>query len=246
MSATIKQLRERFYDGSISVKVVLSIPHDKLLESQVYYRIGVTTFSIGLSYDLLTGLDPSNPDTVQSPWILTLQVDQKEEYPKGLLLRIPTKQTLKDYWIHQLKEACVSRDGNANRVMSLSNANSQKMWDSLVSHDFKTFWSIMTTILPREKDSGAIRSLPIKVYLPMSNQCIAAIVKPETDDGKLTTIGQSLHSHLPTFFPSETKPVVARAVVHGVEVPLNAVLANLYYMAMYPDGFLHISLVMIN
>lgn len=37
MSATIKQLRERFYDGSISVKVVLSIPHDKLLESQVYY-----------------------------------------------------------------------------------------------------------------------------------------------------------------------------------------------------------------
>lgn len=173
-------------------------------------------------------------------------MDQKEEYPKGLLLRIPTKQTLKDYWIHQLKEACVSRDGNANRIMSLSNANSQKMWDSLVSHDFKTFWSIMTNVLPREKDAAAIRSLPIKVYLPMSNQCIAAIVKPETSDGKLTTIGQSLHSHLPTFFPSETKPVIARAVVHGVEVPLEAVLANLYYMAMYPDGFLHISLVMIN
>lgn len=37
MSATIKQLRERFYDGSISVKIVLSVPHDKPLEAQVYY-----------------------------------------------------------------------------------------------------------------------------------------------------------------------------------------------------------------
>ncbi|KAG5365775.1 Autophagy protein 5 [Yarrowia sp. B02] len=283
MSATIKQLRERFYDGALSVKIVLSVPHDKPLESQVYYiqvpRVAYlhtyvetilryfgryrdeddfeTWFEFegvpvkwnwpaGLAYDLLTGLDPTRPNTAQKPWMLTLQADQKEEYPKSLLLRIPSKQTLRDYWMHQLKEACVSRDGNANRVMNLSNANAQKMWDSLVLNDFKTFWAVMTTILPRERDANTIRSLPVKVYLPMSNQCIAAIVRPENEDGTLCTVGQALHAHLPTFFPSETKAVVARVVLHGVEVPLEAVLANLYYMAMYPDGFLHISLVMIN
>lgn len=127
--------------------------------------------------------------------------------------------------------------------MNLSNANSQKMWDSLVSHDFGTFWTVMPSVLPREKET--VRSLPIKVYLPMSNQCIAAIVKPETEAGKLATVGESLHLHLPTFFPGVKKSDIAKAVVHGVEIPLDAVLASVYYMAVYPDGWLHLSLVMV-
>lgn len=196
---------------------------------------------MGLSYDLLTGLDPTQPDTTQTPWTLTLH---QHDYPKEYLLRLPDKVTLREYWMHQNKEASFSRDGNANKIMNLSNAHSQKMWDSLVAAEFGSFWAIMGAILPR--DPTAMRSVPIKVYLPMSNQCIAAIVRPTEGDGPQQTIGQSLHAHLPSFFPSATESVVARPILHGMEVPLAAGLCDLYYMAMYPDGFLHMSLVMIN
>lgn len=58
---------------------------------------------IGLSYDLLTGLDPSKgmEDHEFVPWTLLLH---KKAYPKEHILSIIDTTTVLDYWMNQIKE----------------------------------------------------------------------------------------------------------------------------------------------
>lgn len=106
------------------------------------------------------------------------------------------------------------------------------------------------------------RSIPVKIYLPVSNVVLQAPVSPYTSDSKslfsplsslykiLTTpdeqqtVGSALNLHMSKLFPSKRTCVLARPMIHGVEVPLKTPLLGLLAEAMYPDGFLHICLVM--
>ena len=59
-------------------------------------------------------------------------------------------------------------------------------------------------------------------------------------------LGTALNLLLPTVFPSRRNPILAQAVLHGVVVPLAANMEELLRVAAYPDGFLHVSLVMMS
>ena len=58
-------------------------------------------------------------------------------------------------------------------------------------------------------------------------------------------MGTILHSLLPTLFPSRRTPILAKAVLHGVVVPMGAPVEDLMRTAAYLDGWLHIGVVMI-
>ena len=58
------------------------------------------------------------------------------------------------------------------------------------------------------------------------------------------TVGTALNGLLPELFPSKRTPVLARPVVHGVVVSMNTPLAELVQVAVYSDGFVHITLAM--
>jgi len=60
------------------------------------------------------------------------------------------------------------------------------------------------------------------------------------------TVGTALRTLLPELFPSQRVAVLARPVVHGVVVAMNTPLLELMREAVYPDGFLHISLAMMS
>lgn len=60
------------------------------------------------------------------------------------------------------------------------------------------------------------------------------------------TIGTALNSLIPELFRSKRSALVARPVVHGVVVAMNTPVAELLQVAVYPDGFLHITLAMMS
>lgn len=91
----------------------------------------VRNWPIGLSFDLLTGLDPSKcPDDHMEfvPWTLILH---RKEYPKDLILSLVDKSTILDYWLNQIKEASYVRYGNSKAIMNLSKDDTDSLWKSV-------------------------------------------------------------------------------------------------------------------
>ncbi|KAK9238051.1 autophagy protein Apg5-domain-containing protein [Lipomyces kononenkoae] len=200
---------------------------------------------IGLLYDLLTGLDPTQGDGPEHdwhlPWTLILHHSQ---YPSDILLRLASDSALKEQWMNRVKEADFIRRGNANAVMSLSKTDSDEMWAGVGEHNFDKFWDIAKKILP--PDPYTLRHIPIKIYLPSSNKMLQALVPPSISPRELHTVGTALHAHLPQLFPSRRTCLLARPVLHGVILNMAIPLAELLYECMYTDGYLHICITMIS
>ncbi|KAF8531308.1 autophagy protein Apg5-domain-containing protein [Trichophaea hybrida] len=199
---------------------------------------------VGVLYDLFTGRDPSNlreeeDEEHRLPWNLTLHF---QNFPSKHLMRMDTPSSFQDVWINCVKEAAFSRHGNAKAVMSLSKAESTKLWEGLSSHDFERFWNINDKLIA--ESSGPLRSFAIRVYVPSTPRVVQQPVPPFLESKEPQTIGTALHSLLPELFPSKRTPVLARPVVHGVVVSMSTPLAELVQVAVNPDGFLHITLAM--
>lgn len=62
--------------------------------------------------------------------------------------------------------------------------------------------------------------------------------------GDPQTLGTALNNLLPILFPSRRAYILARPVMHGVVLPMSVPLGDLMREAMYPDGFLHVTLAM--
>lgn len=69
--------------------------------------------------------------------------------------------------------------------------------------------------------------------------------KPEQPKG-IQTLGTVLNKHVSSLFPSKRRCVVATPVLHGIEVPLTTPVLDLLDQCSYPDGFLHISIGIID
>lgn len=111
-----------------------------------------------------------------------------------------------------------------------------------------------------------LRHVPIKIYLPTSAAGAAAgdsgTIAEETKQAnhirvvqslvplrllskQPQTLGTALNGILPTIFPSRRNPLLAHPVLHGTVVPMAANLEDLGKAAAYPDGFLHVAVVML-
>ena len=64
--------------------------------------------------------------------------------------------------------------------------------------------------------------------------------------GQPQTLGTALNALLPSIFPSRRNPILAQAVLHGAVVPLAATMEELLRAGAYPDGFLHVAVVMMS
>ena len=62
---------------------------------------------------------------------------------------------------------------------------------------------------------------------------------------ELQTLGGALNDMLPALFPSRRRVARARPVLHGAEVPLEAVLEELMRGAVYADGWLSLGIELI-
>lgn len=107
-----------------------------------------------------------------------------------------------------------------------------------------------------------LRHAPLKIYLPTSASTTSETISEEVKQAghirvvqslvplqlpskQLQTLGTALNSILPTIFPSRRNPLLAQPVLHGAVVPMAAPIGELSKAAAYPDGFLHVAVVML-
>ena len=64
--------------------------------------------------------------------------------------------------------------------------------------------------------------------------------------GEMTTVGMALNQLLPSLFPSRRDAILAEVVLHGVTLPMKAILEEVMREASYSDGWLHLVVVMLN
>ncbi|KAK6497860.1 autophagy protein 5 [Arthrobotrys musiformis] len=218
---------------------------------------------VGLLYDFYTALDPTKtptlpptnhdrpgspplaadpePGAAPVPWTITLRF---ASYPNDLLTTL-TPTSTHDAFINTIKEAGFARNGTSKAVMSLSSSDTQDLFASLQDHDYDRFWGVTDKLL--NHSGTTLKNIPIRVYNPETGQVIQGSVparQPGTIRGDAQTLGTALNSLVPIIFPSKRSVVLARPVMHGIVLPLSAPLLELMKEAMYPDGFLHITLAM--
>ncbi|KAK6334159.1 autophagy protein 5 [Orbilia brochopaga] len=223
---------------------------------------------IGLLHDFYTALDPTKtastttpptnhdrsasppppadpePGVPQLPWTITLRF---ASYPHDLLTTL-TPTSTHDSFINTIKEADFARNGTAKAVMSLSPTDSRRLFASLQDHDFDGFWGVCDKML--NHSGSSVRNVPLRVYNPETGQVIQGSMPvrqaASLRGGDPQTLGGALNSLVPMLFPSRRSVVLARPVMHGVVLPLSVPLVDLMREAMYPDGFLHITLAMMD
>ncbi|KAL5121988.1 Autophagy protein 5 [Pleosporales sp. CAS-2024a] len=97
------------------------------------------------------------------PFRLTLHTTS---YPTAHLIPLdddPTR-TMRDLFMHAVKEADYLRTGTGKTVMFLSQADSEQLWHAVVTHDFARFHAVNQKLL--HPQGLRLRHLPVRLYLP--------------------------------------------------------------------------------
>ena len=137
--------------------------------------------------------------------------------------------------------------------MSSVEARLLEKTDSDMIDDSSAFVPISRRLLYAQ--GAPLRHIPLKIYLPSSPtaseptsghlRVVQSLVTPGLPNSReAQTLGTALHNLLPTLFPSRRTPILAKAVLHGAVVPMNASIEDLMRTAAYLDGWIHLGVVM--
>ncbi|KAL9068661.1 MAG: hypothetical protein Q9157_006441 [Trypethelium eluteriae] len=210
-------------------------------------------------HDEHTGDKKNDNDTETLPWKLVVHFT---DWPEDQLIKLDEDgKVIQDAFINGVKEADFLRNGSARVVMGLSKDDSTTLWESVEKpDDLNLFNNINNKLL--NPPGTSLRHIPLKVYLPTtpatstpadsgpsansagSLRVVQSLVTPFLPSKQPQTLGTALNALLPSVFPSRRNPILAQAVLHGTVMPLAATMEELLRVAAYPDGFLHIAIVM--
>lgn len=202
---------------------------------------------IGVLYDTLTGLDPVKRAEEQARGLWHLELRYRS-YPDQEILPLPNYSTLESFWMNLMKEACFVMNGSAKSMMVLSKKDTSDLWEvGVVQNNLNRFLQSFDKVKPKEV--ADLKKIPLRVYITAINKVINIPVLPfkkadvqESESAK--TLSECLTELVPDLFPSDSKPL-AKAVMHGIEVPLDSTMLGLWREGCYYiDGFLHISLIL--
>ena len=231
---------------------------------------------VGLMYDLFSGAEFASVDISASrkikghgsneeqrdgpnvlPWKIVLHFTH---WPSDHLIPLDSSGKIHhDVFINSVKEADFLRNGTAKVIMSLSKDDSTKLWQSVQDHNLALFNTVNQKFL-NPPGGAPLRHGPMKIHLPTNSDAaqtaetggqstrrvVQSLVAPMLSTRDPQTLGTALHSLLPTVFPSKRSALHAKAVLHGATVPLVAHVQELVEGAAYPDGFLHIAIVLVS
>uniref|UniRef100_A0AAV1TQX4 Autophagy protein 5 n=1 Tax=Peronospora matthiolae TaxID=2874970 RepID=A0AAV1TQX4_9STRA len=191
----------------------------------------------GLLRDLLCG--PGAEDDTDLPWALTVHF---LGFPVDVLLPCDNEQSIESHFMHSLKQATFLRMGSTKAVMSLPEAKQTQIWTSLLQSDFERYQEATIDLhLDGGEDASKLRHLPVRVHLD-STPVIQMPIAP-LESGREKTLREVLQYLLPDLFPdavSNTPPAPFQIVVHGISVPLDVSIVELYRNLLYADGFLYV------
>ncbi|KAI8097237.1 autophagy protein Apg5-domain-containing protein [Halteromyces radiatus] len=200
-------------------------------------------YPIGLLYDMILRMGTSiqgqqrEQQTPSLPWRIIVHDDH---FPETILLRNPGLETMQDMYMSMIKEADFLRHGSTKRVMNLSKQDQSQLWQALFSEKYEDYWRVNQTILD---DRGiGVRSVPLRLYLPDQAPVIQDIAPFTNEKGDSCTLGDVLHSILPSLFMADytTKDTNLIVVIHGIQLPLQTPIRWTSDHLAYPDNFLHL------
>lgn len=150
--------------------------------------------------------------------------------------------------------------------MKMSKEHTTQLWNAVLDNDYPAFNRINTRLL---NAPTALKNVPMRIYIPTTTaattsssssspsssppqdptaasfKVVQTLVPATGPDRRPRLLGQALKAALPGVFPSSRDPVLARAVMHGAEVPLDAPVEDLMREASYPDGWLCLVVVVL-
>jgi autophagy-related protein 5 len=118
--------------------------------------------------------------------------------------------------------------------------------------DFNSFNKINTILL---NPATPLKHIPLRVYVPSSPtesstlgsfKIVQTLVPPMTTNREVQTVGSALNSILPSLFPSRRDAILAEPMLHGAPIPFRAPLEEVMREAAYADGWVHLSVSMID
>lgn len=182
---------------------------------------------IGVLYDMLANKG--------SLW--TLKIRSGADYP-GSILPV-SNDIFTDFWRNQFKEACYTRDGNANSVMNLARSKSHALFEAATNPEarFEDFWSIVDQLLRTE-----MLNIPLRIYKPHELAPLRKTVAAHEPDGEIRTLGTVLNLLLPEEFPSARSCSELTPFIHGASIEMSMPIDQIYKATMFCDGFLHVTL----
>ena len=153
--------------------------------------------------------------------------------------------------------------------MSMSKENSTQLWNSvqdskypLLSQtppalihpldDFTTFNKINSILL---NPATPLKHIPLRVYVPSSPtesstlgsfKVVQTLIPPMAHNREVQTVGSALNSILPSLFPSRRDAILAEPILHGAPIPFRAPLEEVMREAAYADGWIHLSVSLID
>ncbi|TDH67516.1 hypothetical protein CCR75_009648 [Bremia lactucae] len=196
----------------------------------------------GLLRDVLCGIGATE-DSTDLPWALTVHF---LNYPKEHLLPCDNEQSIEMHFMHTLKQATFLRMGTTKAVMALPEAQQTCIWSSVFNADYASYRQATHELhLDGGVDASALRYLPLRVHLDTAPAIQMPIVPHQNGLGRDKTLIQVLNYLLPDLFPSgiaeDTDRHTFRFVVHGVLIPGNVSIVELYQHFAYGDGFLYVA-----
>lgn len=205
----------------------------------------------------------SNMKAVEDGWVNSVKEVRYHRTYK-LKMRMPSRLQANN------TKADFLRNGTAKAIMSLSRESSTALWHAVLDQDLSAYNTIHTRLL---NASNPLRHIPLRVYLPQpeptegktegkavapaagSFKVVQGLVSPRVQSGagrdrggggEMTTVGMALNQLLPSLFPSRRDAILAEAILHGVALPMRAVLEEVMREASYSDGWANLVVVMLN
>ncbi|XP_043193567.1 autophagy protein 5-like [Amphibalanus amphitrite] len=176
-------------------------------------------YPVGLQFDLLA------TDSVL-PWNLVVHfTDRPDQCP------FMKREAMESFFFSTVKEADqLKHKGSA--ISSLGKRDHSQLWTGLAFDKFDQFWAVNRHLMECEGES-AFRAVPVRLYRAGAPY-VQRPVPVRAEDGRQNTLRQLITQLAPDLTDD------ARAIIHGIEPPMDTPLQWLSQHFSYADNFLHI------
>jgi len=157
-------------------------------------------------------------------------------FPHDQLLPMKTENDMYCFFKHSLKQACSIRFGSAKPILTLGAPDLTLLCESVRDHSLENFRKVTKVI---EESQSPTDYVPVRIFV-----CKLASTDPvkyltKTISGN-KTLGEFLHSVVPTSFTASDKPKV---LIHGVAPEFSTSLSWLEKHCRNPDLWVNVVIV---
>lgn len=228
--------REAYHcDGNVCIGVLQDI-----ISYMYSCIIFVSNLPAGVLFDLYAN--------TEIPWELTVHF---QHFPSQMLLKCATPSEIEHLYFHSLKQAVYLLHGSTRLFNELSVDAQRQLWQSVRISDHCAFLSVSEYLVNGGAESSAalreLKSLPIRVVRqdkPVVQRPVVPLLTsdaPTTSEARQKLLRDVLVLDLGAQLGISAETVDSfECVVHGIAVPMESPIFDLWKLMHHCDLFLYI------